>query len=478
MLQEDREQFDVVIVGAGSTGGVVASRLSEDPGRTVLLLEAGPDFPHAVEAPPEFFRGLPPTEWGEIDWGYESEFLPGGRRIALRRGRLVGGTSMTNGCIAARGRPDDFRGWVAAGAVGWGWQQAEAAYEQVEREVPITHRERDSWPINQATLGAAFEHLGYTFAGDLNGAHASDGVFGPWPRNILDGVRQGTLMTYLATARHRPNLVIRPHVLVDRVMFDRDRATGVRYIDSDGRPGTVRATQVVLSAGAYGSPSILLRSGIGPSTELQRLGVDVVGDLPVGRGLMDHPAMTFPIEIRQGVGTSEPDFASAVRGPGWWATTIGTVDQNIWALTFCLALRDGDGSVRLASTNPNAAPLIDHRYQAITATRLFEGPWEMFRELLTAPPMRAVDARTAVMTSIKDFTEANVRSGYHPAGGCRIGTVVDANLAVFGVDRLFVADASVFPLHVSNNPNWTCLMVGERFAAKIGAEPERVESSS
>jgi choline dehydrogenase len=305
------EHFDVIVVGAGSSGGVVESRVSEDSGRTVLLLEAGPDFPEEEENPPLFAfggnnirepHGIPDLDWNS--WGAVSQ---GGRRVRLPRGKLVGGSSMVNGTIAVRGAPLAYDRWASLGNPGWSWDDLLPYFNRIEHDadfgdkpyhgtggpIHIRRYKPETWTAAAEALMEACLAMGFVEAPDLNHPAAHIGVVGPRPTNRLNQLRLGTLVTYLRSARKRPNLTIRGKALVDRVLFERSRAVGVHYIDSEGRSVDVRTDLVVVCAGAYGTPALLQRSGIGPAAVLDGVGIQSIVDLPVGRHLLDHPDCQF-----------------------------------------------------------------------------------------------------------------------------------------------------------------------------------------
>lgn len=478
---------DVVVVGAGTSGAVAAARLSEDESREVVLIEAGPDFPDEASDPPAFLVGG--STMGEnfagggpatpaLDWGYWSEPVVGERRVRLYRGRLVGGSSMVNGCVAVRAAPDNFAEWERLGARGWGWDDVVGHYERVEQEVPIRTYTPETWQPVEHAFSEGFTELGFRPVADINAPDSWGGVVGAWPQNRRNEIRMGTLVTHVRHARARPNFTIVDRALVDRVLIDRDSATGVRYV-RDGAVAELEAGEVILSAGAYGSPAVLQRSGIGPPHVLEAAGVPIVADLPAGEGLRDHPQCLFIVHAPPALARMcGPSFTVVARGAGYWSFPLPLDEESgVIGVAFGLDVQEPRGSVTIRSADPAQPPLIDHHYRDVLGSDAFATAWSDFNDLCRTNAWRRRGAGGGDLDStLAAALRERLGTAFHASCSCAIGEVVDPELAVFGIEGLRVADASAFPANTTNNPNLTCLVMGDRAASFVARERPLVEA--
>jgi choline dehydrogenase len=492
---------DTIVVGAGTAGAVVAGRLAASASASTLLLEAGPDYGPASSGrwPREL---LDATKVASThDWGYTGEF--GGQVIHFGRARVVGGCSAHNAGAVVHGSRFDYDGWAAAGNAGWSARELEplfaAAWERLRvRRVGID----ELTPFQRACMDAIVAS-GIPAVADFNDLDAGAGV-APFPVNIDGVTRVNSAFGYVDPVRDR--LIVAGDAPVERVLVSGGRAVGVAVRDGQ-RLVEVGASRVVLSAGAYGSPAILLRSGIGPASELRDAGVRPALDLRgVGRNLHDQPCVEVryegsaelieAMELRLAETGWRPDeqviakFPSAGCRRGFdlhiYPVGGGTgKDPSNWYLFLGVACLTplSRGSVRLTGPGLDDKLVIDHRYLSDPAgydrARLAEGV-ERVREVARAPRLRRLLGRETRpgqeitgRPAIERFIDHAAVHYYHPAGSCKMGpasdpdSVVGADGRVHGIEGLYVADASIMPAVVSGNTNMPTTVIGERIARSL-----------
>ncbi len=487
------ERFDVVIVGGGAAGCVLARRLAEPDDRSVLLLEAGPDIRGAISAAMRDGWNNPSGSDWEHDWGFESEPDASGATNTLRRGRLLGGTSWLTR-FAVRGATDDYESWAARGNPGWRYEDVLPAFRRLETDTEFgdlpLHGDRGPLnvtryprlsrsPIHAATL-EAFAAAGFPFVDDHNAPGAIGA--GPMPMSTRDGLRITALGAYLPAEVSLPRLEIRPDTMAARVAVRGGRAVGVELTD-----GTqIDAGQVILSAGTYGSPALLMRSGIGPAAHLRDVGVPVVVDLPgVGENLADHPATDFDTGWNGAATSGRPVLHSIATWRSASQPADAAPDLMFWAtdpagegaayyLDPILLKPEARGTVRLRSADPSAAPRITvPSPTARDVERLVEG----YRRALEISNRRGMNRLgtnpPSAPSSDRELRDRVVSGAYsipHVVGTCRMGPspgdgdVVDALGRVHGVAGLSVIDASIIPDAPSGFPHVITIMLAERLA--------------
>ena len=517
-------KYDVVIVGGGSAGCTLATRLSEDPNRSVLLLEAGPDYIDLEHLPDELKYGHrqeaadidSPFNWAYRGQGTTDQEVP----MQVVRGKVIGGSGSVNGQVFLRGVPEDYDDWAAEGNDEWSFVNLLPFFRKLETDlnvrddfhgtdgpIPVWRLPRkDFLPVNeafhQATVAAGFPE-----DPDMNNPDSTG--TGPVPMNNPGGIRMSASLAYLNPNRHRLNLTIKANVLAHRVLFaygDPTRAVGVE-VESGGEKFTVEGSEIILCAGGIATPQLLLLSGVGPAGHLSDMGIPVVKDLPgVGQNLRDHPLVTIELEPKDGVklSTTEPRIQSGLR-----YTAKGSDSRNDMQLfpssftglragdplqgrspdrpqglriTCILKLADSAGELTLNSADPNDPPHLEYRY--------FETEWDRKRmreaihlslKFLEHPAfgplverrLSPTDADVATDNALDAWLRQNVATTQHTSGTCKMGpesdpmAVVDQYCRVRGLQNLRVVDLSICPNVVRANTNATAIVIAERAAGWI-----------
>lgn len=537
------DEFDYIVVGGGSAGCAVAARLSESPSIRILLLEAGPSGPGLLDswklrmpAAVDYAYANP-----KYNWMYDGEREPTlhDRRIFQPRGKVLGGSSSINGLVYLRGHALDFERWEREGTHGWSWKDVLPYFKRAETwEGGESEYRGGSGPVSVRTgtgrcalyenFMEAGEQAGFPHSDDINGAD-QEGFARSQMSVSSAGVRSSTAEAYIRPNRRRKNLTIADRATVRDLMLSGNRAAGVRYRRNGSDLRAHAAREVILAAGAVGSPLILMQSGIGPAAHLREVGLGCAIDLPgVGQNLQNHPLIYQKYSIARPMALNaymRPDRMAAV-GARWMATGGGLGSTNTFealallrsdssvlhpdillhfipfltdadnrisfrthgfALAIGSARVEGTGWVKLRSADPADPPRILSRFLATDLDlHVMRRSIEIARNLVARKAfgglgIREVDPGDNVRTrdQVDHYLRATVAGDYHLCGTCRIGSdrmaVVDHELKVHGIEALRVVDASVMPSIVSANTNATTIIIGEKAADLIlGRAPPKV----
>ncbi len=508
-------KYDFIVIGAGSAGSIMATRLSENPSVSVLLIESGPDYPSLNELPGELKRGFASSTavvTSDHNWDYYGQPTPFAEPMQVPRGKVTGGSSSINGQMDLLGIPEDFDKWAEWGNDEWSFEKTLPFMRKLETDLdysgdfhgtdgPILVRryKENQWLRPQSIFRSAALNLGYPEFSDLN--HPDSEGISPTPLNNPHGIRWSTSLGYLGMSRHRLNLTIRAKCDVRRIIFEGTRAIGLE-IFSEGELFKVFCENVILSAGAIGSPHLLMLSGIGNREELISNQIEVIHDLPgVGQNLRDHPVVYVSFKTKEEV---EQKLIDGVSPRNQFCLRYTATDSSlrndmvIMMNSFATRAMDrlgepvdgyhvsmmvslysavSSGSLSLQSADPDHQPFLDYNYfeNPLDRSRMRDGirraielsETEDFRTLVESR-IEPLDSDLDSNASLDSWMMKEAVTGHHISGTCKMGPLsdpisfVDQHGNVHGLNGLRIVDASIMPDCIRANTNVTTMMIAER----------------
>ena len=504
-------KYDYIIVGAGAAGSIVASRLSEDKNLAILLLEAGPDYPDFENLPDELKFGYASgtdVMTSDHNWKFLGQPTPLAEPMLVPRGRVTGGSTAINGQIFLRGMPEDYDDWASLGNTEWDFNKLLPYFRKLETDLDFSddfhgtegpilvrrYKEEEWVPITKAFKDSVIS-AGYSVSEDANNPDATG--LSPTPLNNTKGIRWSTSLGYLSESRDRLNLTIKADSVVQKIIFEGKKAVGVE-VKSNDEIFELCCENLILSGGAIASPQILMISGIGPSEQLENLGIKLIHELPgVGRNLRDHPLLPITVKTKEHIefdGSSPRNqhiLKYTASGSDKRNDMIvimqalaterlvagGNLDPIGFRLLLSLYSAESQGTLTLQSIDPSVQPLLNYNYldTPFDRSRMREGVYKCLELLKEDAFINIVDEvleplpRNLETEQILDrWMMENVTTAHHISGTCKMGplnddlAVVDQKGQIHGLDNIRVIDASVMPNCIRANTNVTTMMIAER----------------